>query len=562
MDGTWRRRRDAGAALLLVVAVCVVTATAMLAGRLSAGGFRQLLDRRTAAVLAEARAALIGYAAADPNRPGELPCPDFDGDGKVTVAQDYAGNRCRTLRGWLPWYTLRLDDLRDGAGERLWYALTEDYRAGGPAPLSSETPGRLSLDGQADVVAVVVAPGPALDGQARDGGVRADAAVGDYLEGPNAEAGTTRFASFAAGSNDRVLAITRTDLMAAVEQRVLSEGARALAAYVAWTDRGEGGAWPWAVPFGADLAADAEAPLPSHQGRLPTHVPGGWFATGFEVSPWEIAGADVRLDRGAANTVSADTLTRGAGQRVPSGPGGGRCSWSNLASVACVGEVVETCPAPPLPCGLPAGVARRVWAFDLAFAGTAVVLPPTASAHATRTVSLAGGPLSTGSSPFLRATDYDAAGREVGAGELWAVSGGTVGMLSVSGVRLYPALPDWYARNGWDRQLYLAVAEASAPGAGTGAGLGRACRAGQDCLVLRDRAGERVRADVPALLIAAGPPLEGQERDPSATGSAGCPAGGLCAYLEAGNADGDDAFTLAPPGPAFNDRLRLLDAGP
>nr|MCU0936686.1 hypothetical protein [Gammaproteobacteria bacterium] len=236
------------------------------------------------------------------------------------------------------------------------------------------------------------------------------------------------------------------------------------------------------------------------------------------------------------------------------------CSWSDLATVACVGEVVETCPTPPLPCGLPAGVARRVWAFDLAFAGTAEVHPPTASGHATRAVSLAGGPLSAGSSPFLRATDYDAAGREVGAGELWAVPGRTVGTLTVSGIRLYPALPNWYDKNGWHRLLYLALAEGSAPGPWSGSG--RACRAGQDCLVLRDRAGERVRADVPALLIAAGPPLDGQERDPSATGSAGCHAGGLCAYLEEGNADGDDTFTWAPTGPAFNDRLRLLDAGP
>ena len=162
MDGTRRRRRDAGAALLLFVAACVVMATAMLAGRLSAGGVRQLMDRRTAAALAEARAALIGYAASDPNRPGELPCPDFDGDGRVTVAQDYRGTHCRTLTGWLPTYTLRLEDLRDGAGERLWYAVTDEYRAGAPTPLSSETPGRLSLDGRADVVAVLFAPGEAL----------------------------------------------------------------------------------------------------------------------------------------------------------------------------------------------------------------------------------------------------------------------------------------------------------------------------------------------------------------------------------------------------------------
>jgi hypothetical protein len=35
-------------------------------------------DKQTTAALADAKAALIGYAASDANRPGELPCPDAE----------------------------------------------------------------------------------------------------------------------------------------------------------------------------------------------------------------------------------------------------------------------------------------------------------------------------------------------------------------------------------------------------------------------------------------------------------------------------------------------------
>ena len=95
-----------------------------------------------------------------------------------------------------------------------------------------------------------------------------------------------------------------------------------------------------------------------------------------------------------------------------------------------------------------------------------------------------------------------------------------------------------------------------------GVAAGRRCRAGVDCLTLRDGTGLPLRDDVPALVLAAGPPLPGQERDPAATGAAGSTPGGLRAYLEGDNANGDDVFTLAAPGPRCNDRLRVLEVAP
>jgi hypothetical protein len=92
-------------------------------------------DRITAAALAQAKDALIGRAAADDNRPGSLPCPDFD-NGTINplntsndgTADLLNGIECPSYIGRLPWRTLGLPDLRDGSGERLWYALSRAFR--------------------------------------------------------------------------------------------------------------------------------------------------------------------------------------------------------------------------------------------------------------------------------------------------------------------------------------------------------------------------------------------------------------------------------------------------
>jgi hypothetical protein len=68
-------------------------------------------DKRTAAALAQAKEALIGFAAgidlsaAGTPRPGDLPCPDFDNDGT-------ADTPCGAVVGRLPWQRLGLPDLR------------------------------------------------------------------------------------------------------------------------------------------------------------------------------------------------------------------------------------------------------------------------------------------------------------------------------------------------------------------------------------------------------------------------------------------------------------------
>src|SRR5665647_2016844 len=115
------RGKQHGAALLVMLVILVIGAAAVLITSLSTTALKNARQKTTSDALAQAKDALIGYAVSDTNRPGELPCPDFDNDGMITLA-DYSGSNCKSLIGRLPWKTLGLPDLRDGSGEHLWYA--------------------------------------------------------------------------------------------------------------------------------------------------------------------------------------------------------------------------------------------------------------------------------------------------------------------------------------------------------------------------------------------------------------------------------------------------------
>ena len=75
-----------GAALLVIVVTLVIGAAALFYGLTTATPPEIEQDRITAAALATAKAALIGYATSVNNfsgtaRPGDLPCPDRSDNG-------------------------------------------------------------------------------------------------------------------------------------------------------------------------------------------------------------------------------------------------------------------------------------------------------------------------------------------------------------------------------------------------------------------------------------------------------------------------------------------------
>jgi hypothetical protein len=231
---------------------------------------------------------------ADDNRPGELPCPDLDDDGQVTLAAEYAGSNCVSLVGRLPYRTLGLPDLRDDSGERLWYALSNDFHANGTVALNSDTAFRagntsLAITGAqaaSNLVAIVFAPGPVVRRQGA-------AALQNRTPGP-ATLNAVNYLDVAAGQdnadldrnyiaaarsetfNDKLLPVFSDDIMRLVEKRAARELARRLREhYDAWANSGPlvagaKGFYPYAAPFTDPSVAQAGSPSPAtYAGLMP-----------------------------------------------------------------------------------------------------------------------------------------------------------------------------------------------------------------------------------------------------------------------------------------------------
>lgn len=256
---------ERGVAMLLFMMIVIMTAIYLLAGL---AAVKSDYDRKTAAVLGQARDALIGRAVQDANMPGSLPCPDaltnvpsgpFRNVPNDGIADTLAGNDCPSYVGRLPWRTLDLPDLRDASGERLWYALSRNFRDDDTArPINSDTRGTLSVyasDGTtlaaSDAVAVIFSPGSAIGSQIRDSVIAACAATGtsiarnfcannylDQLNCPGSNCRNNASGPYVAGPvvdanglaavNDSLLVIRAGDLIPAVEKRV----ARALVSWL------------------------------------------------------------------------------------------------------------------------------------------------------------------------------------------------------------------------------------------------------------------------------------------------------------------------------------------
>ncbi|MPY72382.1 MAG: hypothetical protein GEU92_20200 [Alphaproteobacteria bacterium] len=283
-------------------------------------------DKRTAAALVQAKTALLGFAtgvdlAGLEERPGDLPCPDTNNDG----VEDPCPSSALRL-GRLPWRTLGLPDLRDGDGERLWYAVSNNFKnnprtdCNVPPPplitppyphnfgcLNSDTRGTITIRNSAGTIvndgtegsltpdldslataaiAIVISPGATLvrelaaGSQVRTVGTASVLDPTNYLDVIGSEDnavftdGTTD--GFIAGPiydtnsrllvNDRILAITYQDLVPVLEQRVVREVYRCLDAYALSSF----GLYPWAADIGeSGLNNDYADVTDNRVGRLP-----------------------------------------------------------------------------------------------------------------------------------------------------------------------------------------------------------------------------------------------------------------------------------------------------
>lgn len=290
-------RKQRGVALMVMLVIMVMGAATILVSSLNSSTIQIGRQETTSAVLAQAKDALIGRAVNDGNRPGSLPCPDGDNDGDSDLL---SGNICPTYLGRLPWKTLGLPDLRDGSGERLWYALSPNFTnsnflSNGSSPplrvINSDTRGQFTITGNnpaSNIVASIFSSGAVIGSQQRDGANPSAAinnAPSNFLENENADGGMTYTTTFLRGQdtvgdvtyttaaasstfNDQLIFITTRSLMPLVEQRVAGEVKQALTNYYTVN-----GYYPWADSVAA--AVDYNANDGYNRGWLPNSAAAG-----------------------------------------------------------------------------------------------------------------------------------------------------------------------------------------------------------------------------------------------------------------------------------------------
>ena len=184
------KNKQNGIALLVLVIIIALTLSTYYFSSISVVDIKIDNLEKTRVALKQAKRALINYAvmhadgegSGDSGEYGYLPCPHtkiipfFTEEG---VQDGSCGGKNKNSVGYLPWSSLDSNILRDGSGSCLWYAVSGGYKNNLNSDLINEdTNGMFQLvdsggavvTGNASenrVVAIILSPGSALDGQSR-----------------------------------------------------------------------------------------------------------------------------------------------------------------------------------------------------------------------------------------------------------------------------------------------------------------------------------------------------------------------------------------------------------
>jgi hypothetical protein len=319
-----------GAILIILLVIWALGMVALLVSSLDSSALQIGREGNSSYALAQARAALIGYAIAyGDNHSGEvhgyLPCPDLDGGNPEGSAEAVCGSKNVSVLGRFPWRTLNLPQLRDGYGECLWYAVAGNYKNNPKNGLMNwDNDGLFEVlgdggeqltgaDAASRAVAVIFAPGPPLDAQDRAPSGSAPLCGGNYVASnyldsdgthnnslvpATANAATTFVSGASSMVNDRVVYITKDDIYNALRQRsdfistltaMTQKTAECIAAF-GMKNGFNGGAnksLPWPAPlalsdYGANAAYNDTGNL--YAGRVPYQVDTSKMATGNAIS--------------------------------------------------------------------------------------------------------------------------------------------------------------------------------------------------------------------------------------------------------------------------------------
>jgi hypothetical protein len=585
---------------MVMLAILVLGATWWLVSALSAPQNRAALQtNHNARVLEQAKSALIGYVAhkallASERHPGRLPCPESAGvqnnhNGTTYLDDDdgiASGSCTLPAVGRRPWRTLGMDKLVDAAGEPLWYVVSPGWTLAFPTDkpiINSDTPGQLTLDGQA-AVAFIIAPGRALSVQASGGCAARDQRrvrqpnvawdLRDFLECSNATSPPD--ATFVSNGpsesfNDQVVAVTAREIWleaeGAVAARIRRDVLPALEAALGapYTSSAQWGGTTSAtnpmLPFALSFAGGATQP---YQGSLPLWRSQGCIAgTDPYCDPtfvqWAINDADqvtypnpsaIKTVFGSTTadiTGTPDCVSSSTPQTVTCSLSytgscggflalgyllGGRC-WMDLqvsvrARARNVGRAVRTFTAAPI------AVSSSPWSFASSATPITGLGPGAGTAAADIRVNL---PPASCACTLIICILIPCTATE------------TVTLtIPIAVFDDHPALTaffatganqEWFVNNHWYDVMYYAVAPSHAPGGA------HDCRAAApaDCLTVT---GGNLPADVRALTGLMGFSLNGTAR-PNAT---------LADYLDsAQNRDGNTVFEQKVANRSFNDRF-------
>ncbi len=284
--------KQSGVALVLFLVALILAGSYAFYRSSNVGAGRIAQDARLTTALARAKEALIAYAVIDDKRPGRMPCPDIIGDGVSPIltrddCNGWVSGGPNVYSGWLPWKTLDLAEHADEYGTGFRYAVSRFFGGDRATPLNSDTATSLRFGVPAgtasnDIVAVVIATKGALDTRNADG---------DEYYFP----GTSQ----SSDDNDVIIAITRQELMGAVEKRIANELRTCLEQHAANTADNPGQTYPWPAPLSNNIFKGAANSL---FGMVPATQPGG--------SPEELVKQAIS-DLGNAKTAleSASTAT-------------------------------------------------------------------------------------------------------------------------------------------------------------------------------------------------------------------------------------------------------------
>ena len=566
--------RQRGVALILVLMLAVTASSFVILSALNNRTSRETAQRvATAEALGQARRALLGYAVGyadgvhSPDKgPGRLPCPDLPGGEDSGVAEG-VGNNCRA---------------------------TNDKETG---LLPFRTAGGFTVDAVNDVVAVIIAPGAPLVGQARTSATAYTAAA--WLEGENASRGDNRFTrNMGVANNDTVMIITRAELMNEVAKVVNREVELALASYRADPDGDDDAAgvdpdcaaletdcdngMPWLAPRGAASDAGVVGEGRTQLARLPFIQLDTEFDASF-TAIWSLSGTGTALFSGteapAENCLRNNFCTQLINDKPAAGPPGatlvtfpsptqgtavapwsqGQCRLLRAAppaltlSVSCTTSYSYSVPGRNL---------RRVYQLDIG--GNTRLVPPSAGARrrveVRATTSWPAGTLGR-----ITISDFEGS-KMLGAARLEFTSFVGGNSLTLTNVpfdlevwtpkppapvdrRLSPgALPPWLLADQWLTNVLVRYAPSEAPGF-----TGSRCPSAATCVRLNvQRRGETTTTEVNGLrgvVITPGPPLATQSR----------PSAALSDYFEGlNNSAVTNIYQRRDPSDTFNDQVLPL----